>query len=208
MKRKVPTEHIIFVGVWTGLCFAVYGGIGIVNIVKAILAKDIGMTTAASIMFGVCMIYIILQIISVSMVNTRASTTMGKISLDFAIIAVISSLFPYCFGLKFSASGWVSFGLLCGIAILMIIYASIRYFKQWNFVYPVFAVIYIASFILVFSKMNFISVIASVLTLLGMFMLSQEKLFLISHILVPTGITLSALATLCISLSEGTVQLV
>ena len=92
MKRKVPTEHIIFVGVWTGLCFAVYGGIGIVNIVKAILAKDIGMTTAASIMFGACMIYIILQIISVSMVNTRASTTMGKISLDFAIIAVISSL--------------------------------------------------------------------------------------------------------------------
>ena len=90
----------------------------------------------------------------------------------------------------------------------MIIYASIRYFKQWNFVYPVFAVIYIASFILVFSKMNFISVIASVLTLLGMFMLGQEKLFLISHILVPTGITLSALATLCISLSEGTVQLV
>lgn len=39
MKRKVPTEHIIFVGVWTGLCFAVYGGIGIVNIVKAILAQ-------------------------------------------------------------------------------------------------------------------------------------------------------------------------
>ena len=192
MKRKVPTEHIIFVGVWTGLCFAVYGGIGIVNIVKAILAKDI---------------YIILQIISVSMVNTRASTTMGKISLDFAIIAVISSLFPYCFGLKFSASGWVSFGLLCGVAVLMIIYTSIRYFKYWNFVYPVFAVIYIASFILVFSKMNFISVIASVLTLLGMFMLSREKLFLISHILVPTGITLSALATLCLSLSGETVQL-
>ena len=206
MKRKVPTEHIIFVGVWTGLCFAVYGGI--VNIVKAILAKDIGMTTAASIMFGACMIYIILQIISVSMVNTRASTTMGKISLDFAIIAVISSLFPYCFGLKFSANGWVSFGLLCGVAVLMIIYTSIRYFKYWNFVYPVFAVIYIASFILVFSKMNFISVIASVLTLLGMFMLNREKLFLISHILVPTGITLSALATLCLSLSGEAVQLV
>ena len=206
MKRKVPTEHIIFVGVWTGLCFAVY--IGIVNIVKAILAKDIGMTTAASIMFGACMIYIILQIISVSMVNTRASTTMGKISLDFAIIAVISSLFPYCFGLKFSANGWVSFGLLCGVAVLMIIYTSIRYFKYWNFVYPVFAVIYIASFILVFSKMNFISVIASVLTLLGMFMLNREKLFLISHILVPTGITLSALATLCLSLSGEAVQLV
>lgn len=208
MKRKVPTEHIIFVGVCTGLCFAVYVGIGIVNIVKAILAKDISMTTAVSIMFGACMIYIILQIISVSMVNTRAGTTMGKISLDFAIIAAISSLFPYCFGLKFSASGWVSFGLLCGVAILMIIYTSIKYFKYWNFVYPVFAVIYIASFILVFSKMNFISVIASVLTLLGIFMLSREKLFLISNILVPTGITLSELATLCISLSGEPVQLV
>ena len=90
----------------------------------------------------------------------------------------------------------------------MIIYTSIKYFKYWNFVYPVFAVIYIASFILVFSKMNFISVIASVLTLLGMFMLSREKLFLISNILVPTGITLSALATLCISLSGEPVQLV
>ena len=154
------------------------------------------------------MIYIILQIISVSMANTRAGTTMGKISLDFAIIAAISSLFPYCFGLKFSASGWVSFGLLCGVAVLMIIYTSIIYFKYWNFVYPVFAVIYIASFILVFSKMNFISVIASVLTLLGIFMLSREKLFLISNILVPTGITLSAMATLCISLSGEPVQLV
>lgn len=207
MKRKVPTEHIIFVGVWTGLCFAIYGGIGIVNIVKAILAKDVSMTTAASIMFGTCMLYIILQIISVSMVNTRAGTTMGKISVDFAIIAAISSLFPYCFGLNFSAGGWVSFGLLCGVAILMIIYTSIRYFKHWNFVYPVFAIGYIAGFILVFSKMNFISAIASVLTLLGMFMLSREKLFLISNILVPTGITLSALAALCISLSGGIVQM-
>lgn len=196
LNERIPTEQIIFAGVIAGLCSAVCTGVGIISIVRSVMTGRPAMTAAVSIMFGTCLLYLIVRLVSVSMINTRAGETMSRITLDLAYLAAACSLFPYCFGASFSARGWVAFGLLCGTSVLMIIHASIWHLKFWKIACFIFLAGFAAILILIMPAANLFTYLSLTAFTAGLFMLRNPGMFLFRSVLLPFGITLGALGAL------------